>query len=76
MHLINKLKFLLVIFILHANGIMNNILESPLEWDFSLGRKTIVVFFFLLFFSILALLAILLSSPINSNNYSIDFRCF
>lgn len=30
MHLINKLKFLLVIFILHANGIMN-ILESTLN---------------------------------------------
>lgn len=34
MHLINKLKFLLVILILHANGIMNNILESTLRMGF------------------------------------------
>ena len=34
MYLINKLKFLLVILILLANGIMNNILESTLRMGF------------------------------------------
>ena len=34
MYLINKLKFLLVILIVLANGIMNNILESTLRMGF------------------------------------------